>query len=88
MGRVPFCIGGPAETWCRQIKKRGQKTKIRNISRGEMEGYMREKEVDKRENFPPQKQRKPKLNKTTERQSITINRKTDEKHIPQPLYYK
>ena len=36
-----------------QVKKRGQRTrKIWNIRKGEMEKYMKEKEVDKRETFP------------------------------------
>ena len=49
---------------------------------------MKENEVEKREKFLPEKQREPKVNKETERQSIPINHKTDEKHIPRPLYYK
>jgi len=37
MSRVPFRIGGPTETWCRQVKKRGTGKK------GEMEYQKKEK---------------------------------------------
>ena len=53
-----------------------------------MEGYMKEKKVEKRENFLPEKQRELKLKKKTERPPIAINHKTDENHIPRPLYHK
>jgi len=50
MGRVPFRIGGPVETWCMQIKKRGQRmSKIWNIRKGEIEVDKRETSLQKTE---------------------------------------
>ena len=51
-----------------------------------MEKHVKEEEVDKRGTFPYENRDIAKAkNKETDRQSITINHKIDEKQIPRPL---
>jgi len=55
MSRVPFHIGGPADTWRRQVKKKRAENKKNMEYQERRNGRIHEKEVDKKETFPLQK---------------------------------